>query len=201
MLHVASQLAHHPVVPDSRRVVPGAHLRIELIVACGDCRPRSVVETRGARQIGYRATLLEGIRDPRLIRNLDDFLSRYRDLVARLANSVAIASDSYQLTFRAYGHNAVMGSREPCLGKPGHKVGLLVDVVATTEEHASALLQRASSAGTKLEPVRGIPAGGNFAAPFSPNFVKIGPVFEWSVWHRMKVGYEREPCRVEFVDS
>jgi hypothetical protein len=86
------------------------------------------------------------------------------------------------------------------LGKPSHEIGLLVDVVASTEEHASALLQRASSAGSKLEPVRGTPAGGNFAAPFSPNFVKMGPVFEWSVWHRMQVRHEGDPFKVEFID-
>jgi hypothetical protein len=158
------------------------------------------VKLEGARQIGYRCAFVVGIRDPRLIHNLDDFLKRYRDLVARLANSLGIDPNSYQITFRAYGHNAVMGPREPNIGRPSHEIGLLVDVVASTEEQASALLQRASSAGTKLEPMRGIPVGGNFAAPFSPNFVNMGPVFEWSVWHRMEVEHERDPFRVEFIN-
>lgn len=161
---------------------------------------RPTVKLEGARIVGYRCSSLVGIRDPRLLARLDDFLDRLRDLTNRGAHSIGISQDEYSLTFRAYGRNAVMGDREPMHDAPIHEVGLLIDVVARTEAQSEALLQRCLSSGAKLEPVVGIPAGGNFAAPFSPNLLRLGPVFEWSAWHLLEVDDERHPFRLEIVE-
>lgn len=158
------------------------------------------IKLEGARQVGCRAALLVGIRDPRLIEGLDDFLARYEALIHRTARSLEIAPGSYSLKFRAYGRDAVMGEREPNRDRPSHEVGLLVDVVARTQDDALALIARASSTGAKLDPVRGIPAGGNFAAPFSPNMIPLGPAYEWSVWHLLETEDEAAPFRVEMID-
>ncbi|MDO8280450.1 MAG: acyclic terpene utilization AtuA family protein, partial [Burkholderiaceae bacterium] len=145
------------------------------------------VKLEGARPVGYRYAFLVGIRDPRLIANMDDFLARWRALFERTARSLGIAGDAWHLKFRVYGRDAVMGDREPLRMQPSHEVGLLIDVVADREEDAQALVTRGSSIGAKLDPVPGIPAGGNFAAPFSPNFIRMGETYEWSVWHLMTV--------------
>lgn len=161
---------------------------------------RPSVKLEGARPVGHRAAMLVGIRDPRLIAELDDYLDRFGTMIRRTARSLGIAEDSYRFRFLAYGRDAVMGLREPLRDSPPHEIGLLVDILARDEADAMALLARASSTGAKLAPVRGIPAGGNFAAPFSPNQIPIGPAFEWSVWHLLDCADESDPFRIEIMD-
>lgn len=158
------------------------------------------IKLEGARQVGFRAALLVGIRDPRLIGELDDFLRRYGEMIHRTARSLEIAPGSYSFKFRAYGRDAVMGEWEPNRDRPSHEIGLLVDVVAASQEDALALVARASSTGAKLDPVAGIPAGGNFAAPFSPNMIPLGPAYEWSAWHLLECEDESAPFRIEMID-
>lgn len=161
---------------------------------------RPTIKLEGARLVGHRAAMLVGIRDPRLIAELDDYLERFGAMIHRTAKSLGISPETYRFRFLVYGRDAVMGEREPFRDRPSHEIGLLVDILAATPEDAHALLARASSTGAKLDPVRGVPAGGNFAAPFSPNQVPIGPAFEWSVWHLLECADEADPFRVEILD-
>jgi hypothetical protein len=187
---ISAEFAHFEQLDERRVRVTGSQFTP---------RPHTI-KLEGAIAVGFRAAILVGIRDPRIVNNLDDFLLRYRAVVTRIAASLGIPPGDYHLTFRAYGRDAVMGSLEPRRNDPIHEIGLIVDVVARSSEEAESLLTRASSAGAKLEPQPGIPAGGNFAAPFSPNLLSIGEVFEWSAWHLLDVDNERDPFRVELVD-
>ena len=40
---------------------------------------------------------------------------------------------------------------------------------------------------TRLDIGGGLGGGGNFAYPFSPSLIKVGPVYEWGAWHVMDV--------------
>ena len=160
---------------------------------------RPSVKLEGARLVGYRAILLAGIRDPRLLACLDDFLESYRTLLERIAASLRIDPQSWSVRFRSYGHDAVLGEREPERDRPPHEVGLIVDVVAETQELATALASRAGPTGSRFDFTGRLGGGGNFAYPFSPSVLRVGPVYEWSVWHVLDVDDERDPFRTEIV--
>lgn len=148
------------------------------------------IKLEGARLIGYRRILLCGLRDPRLIARIDDFLDAYRTALARIARSLGIAEDDYQLQFRVYGRDAVMGELEPLRHQLGHELGLIVDLVGKTPEIAQALGTRLGPTGSRLDIFGGLGGGGNFAYPFSPSLIDVGPAFDWSVWHVAEVDQE-----------
>ena len=50
-----------------------------------------------------------------------------------------IPDDAYQLHVRVYGRDGVMGELEPHHGPPPHEVGLVIEVVADTQEIANTI--------------------------------------------------------------
>jgi len=89
--------------------------------------------------------------------------------------------------FRVYGRDAVMGAYEPLASQPAHELGLVVDVVGRSPEIAAAMGSRLGGTGTRLDIIGELGGGGNFAYPFSPSLIKVGPVYEWGAWHVMEV--------------
>jgi hypothetical protein len=145
--------------------------------------PHPTVKVEVVELVGYRAVLMAGIRDPRILERIDEFLGRYRELLARAARSLSVGEDDYKLQFRVYGLDAVLGQAEPERGVTGHEVGLLVDVVGRTQEVCDAMASRLGPTGNRLDILGNLGGGGVFAYPFSPSLVKMGPVYEWNVWH------------------
>lgn len=145
------------------------------------------VKLEGAALEGYRSLLIAGIRDERLIDRFDDFLAAYREAIVRVCRSMGIEPDRYRLNFRCYGRDAVLGEREVVPPTEAHEIGLIVDVVAETEELATAVAARLGPVGSRLDLTGRAGGGGNFAYPFSPSVINVGPVYRWSVWHTMEV--------------
>jgi hypothetical protein len=160
---------------------------------------RPSVKLEGARFVGYRAVLIAGIRDPRLLAQLPLFLAEYRELLQRVVKSLGISPEQWSVRLRPYGHSAVLGNIEPNPGHQPQEVGLVVDVVADTEDLAVAIAGRAGAPGSRLDVTGGLGGGGNFAYPFSPNVLRGGAVFEWSVWHVLELDDESEPFRLELI--
>lgn len=145
--------------------------------------PHPTLKIEGAELIGHRTVLITGIRDPRVIARLDEFLDAYRALLERVARSMGIAREDYVLQFRVYGRDAILGAFERRAAHPAHEVGLLVDVVGRSAEISAALGTRLGPTGSRLDITGKLGGGGNFAYPFSPSLVNVGPVYQWSVWH------------------
>jgi hypothetical protein len=151
------------------------------------------VKLEGAALEGYRSLLIAGIRDPRVIERFDEFLARYRDSVARVVRSIGVEEDQYTLGFRCYGRDGVLGDRESALVTAPHEIGLIVDVVGETEEISRAIATRLGPLGSRLDITGRQGGGGNFAYPFSPSVIPVGPVYRWSVWHTMAIETEEIP--------
>ena len=62
----------------------------------------------GAKQVGYRSVCMGGIRCPTMIEKLDDLLAQAID-----KTNTHFAPDELQISFRAYGRDAVMAEMEP----------------------------------------------------------------------------------------
>ncbi|MEM9681763.1 MAG: acyclic terpene utilization AtuA family protein [Pseudomonadota bacterium] len=141
------------------------------------------VKIEGAELIGYRAITICGTRDPILIDQYEDYIANVRDNIAQKAAAVGISPDSYHLTYRTYGLNGVMGEREPLAGSPGHELGLLVEVIANTQEEANAVLSIARVNTMHIDFPGRLCKEGNMAFPFSPSDIECGPAYRFSVYH------------------
>lgn len=149
------------------------------------------VKLEGAELVGYRSIVIVGVRDAIMIGQIDDLLDDARRRAdARFAPS---PTSSYTIDFHVYGKNAVMRGLEPNPSVVPQEIGLLIDVVAKTQDRANAVamfvrgtLQHASYPGI-------ITTAGNLAYPFSPFNVPVGPAYRFSVYHLLPL---TDPCEV-----
>ena len=153
------------------------------------------VKLEGAGRVGYRTMVIGGIRDPVALRRLDETLEAVE---TKTWNFFARnAAQSYSLRFIIYGRDGVMGAAEPTPEITGHEVGLLLDVVADTQEIADTICAyaRASLQHYYYEGIRA--TGANIAFPVAPSDIPCGPVYEFTVHHLVEVGDPLEMFPVE----
>jgi hypothetical protein len=134
------------------------------------------VKLEGAAQAGFRSIVLGGIRDPRAIAEIDHILDETRAAVA-----ASLGDLEYELSFRVYGRDGVLGSSEREVA-PAHELGLLCEAIAPEQELAHAVAQAAEAAVITAPYPGSISATGNLAVPFSPLVTDVGPAFEWAVF-------------------
>jgi hypothetical protein len=111
-----------------------------------------------------------------------------------------MSSQDYQLLVRLYGKDGVEGEVEPCKEK-AHELGLIIEVVARTQEMANDVCAVARS--TMLHyPYKGRKAtAGNLAFPYSPSDIPMGASYRFSIYHLMELeeSYELFPIELEEV--
>ncbi len=146
----------------------------------------------GARSAGFRTIVIGGIRDPIAISRLDEMTA-----AVRTATEALFRDRNYLLRFVIYGRDGVMAEREPT-PVPGHEVGVLLDVVAPTQERADTVCAFARSQLQHYH-YQGIKAtAANIAFPTAPSDIKCGEVFEFSVYHLMDAGDPLELFPIEY---
>lgn len=146
---------------------------------------RHTVKVEGARLIGYRAALIAGIRDPNVISNIDVVTKRAEEMA--FANLDGIDPGKVSVTWRAYGRDAVLGERDPDRRKAPHEIGLMIDVVAESQDLANTVLTMMRSSALHCPFEGRTTTAGNLAFPFSPSDLAGGPVYEFSAYHLMEV--------------
>jgi len=156
---------------------------------------RLTVKLEGAAQIGYRSLVLGGMRDPRLIAEIDHVMGVVEEAVAQ-----SLGGEEYQLSFRIYGRDGVLGPSEPETAPP-REVGVVCEAVAPTESLAHAVAQAAESAIITAPYPGGISATGNLAMPFSPLVVDVGAAYEWRVFCLAEADDEASLFPVEIVHT
>jgi len=150
------------------------------------------VRIEGAALAGYRSIVVAGIRDPLLLRQIDKFLSSLRAVVSRkIEESLKISSDAYTLNFRVYGWNGSLGPLEPISQVEGHEVGLIIDVVAPSQSMVADILPLVWHTGLHhpIPEYEGLIS--NFAFPFSPPGIDVGPVYHFCANHVWQL---KDPC-------
>lgn len=165
-----AQVDRQTVRVSGSRFMPAASLKVKL---------------EGARRVGARAFTIAGARDRHVIANLAAIEQAVSDAVQRNLNAQA-REEGYQLHFRYYGKNGVLGELEPSANDPA-EVGILIEAIAPTQALASYVLSLARSSYLHC-PFAGRKAtAGNLAFPFSPSDFEGGDVYEFSLYHLMKV--------------
>jgi hypothetical protein len=141
------------------------------------------VKVEGARQTGYRAISLAGVRDPQFIASCDEILQAVRRQVAE----ITVGQQRGDLYFHVYGRDGVLGPTEPVRRTASHELGILIEAVAPTQAEANALLSVTRSTLLHYGYPGRISTAGNLAFPFSPSDFPAGDVYEFSVYHLMEL--------------
>jgi hypothetical protein len=150
------------------------------------------VKLEGAELVAYRTVLVCGVRDPVLIAGLEAaeaaVVTRTREYFEHIAPA------DYQILFHHYGVDAVMGSSEPLRGTGlPHEVGLVMEVVAVTQEMADTICAFARATLMHHHYTGRKATAGNLALPFAPSDVPLGPVYRFNVYHLLEV---ENPCAI-----
>ena len=140
---------------------------------------RPTLRFEGAERVGYRSFVLGGIRDPFLIRQIDEYTAG----CAQQTRELAGADESVRIEWILYGRDGVMGAMEPERHAPVHELGVLAEVLAATQEeaHDVAALLEARMIGYAYPGAKTRTA--HVAFPFSPLVNDTGPVYRFSVLH------------------
>ncbi len=136
------------------------------------------VKLEGAKGAGFRTVSICANRDPIFISQVDAILE---DLRKRTADNLS-ADFEYNLDFIVYGKNGVMGALEPQKEITSHEIGIVIDVVADTQEHSSAACAIARSTLLHYGYPGRIATAGNLAFPFSPSDMKVGEIYVFNIY-------------------
>ncbi len=147
------------------------------------------VKLEGAKQVGYRTLSIAGTRDPIMIEQLDHTIEVVKETVRD--NFVDLSEDDYELLFRIYGRDGVMGELEPDGEISSHEVGIIIEVVANTQKLANTICSFARSTMLHYGYPGRVATAGNLAFPYSPSDLKAGEVYEFNLHHLLAVD---DPC-------
>jgi acyclic terpene utilization AtuA family protein len=151
------------------------------------------VRIEGAALAGYRSIVVAGIRDPLVLRQLDHFLATLRTVVEqKVADNLKLKPDTYTLQFRVYGRDGSIGELEPMRSVEGHEVGLVIDVVAATQELSADILPLVWHTGLHHPIAEHQGLISNLAFPFSPPGMEAAPVYRFCANHVWELS---EPCK------
>jgi hypothetical protein len=155
------------------------------------------IKLEGAQLVGYQTAVIGGIRDPHIIRSLDSLLPKAKAYFdARIADLFPgqISSKDYDISYRIYGRDAVMGLLEPMRNsQAAYEVGVLITITAPSQELANKIATLVShvSAHLPVPAYHGIIS--SIAYPFSPPELARGPVYRFSLNH---VVLPDDPCEM-----
>lgn len=155
------------------------------------------VKLEGVRKVGYRTISVAGVKDPVMIAKIDDIV---RSVKARVKdNFEAYGITDFFLDFKIYGKNGVMGLFPDADNRTAHELCIVIEAVADTQERADTICGFARSTMLHFGYEGRISTAGNLAFPFSPSDCKVGEVYEFNVYHLMKVNDPAEYFPVEYM--
>ena len=141
------------------------------------------VKLEAAEMNGYSAITFAATRDPGLIGQLDSFIASAKEASHTKIAALGIARDAYEIVFRLYGKNGVMGDWEPLQHVVSHEIAILAEVVGKTQEIANASLALTRVTLLHSDFPGRLCKEGNMAFPFSPSDIERGPIYQFTMQH------------------
>jgi hypothetical protein len=145
------------------------------------------IKLEAAQLVGYSAITFAGTRDPGLISQIDSFMEQAENASHTKIAALGIARADYQIVFRIYGKNGVMGAMEPLQNQVSHELGILAEVIAISQEIANAALALVRVTLLHSDFPGRLCREGNMAFPFSPSDMERGPSYEFSMNHVLEI--------------
>jgi hypothetical protein len=161
------------------------------------------IKLEGAQRTGYQTVIIGGIRDPHIIRGLDELLPRARAYFeARIADIFGgqLRPQDYDIHYRLYGRDGVLGGAEPRRGDTPWEVGVLITITAPTQAYATKIASMVAhvSAHLPVPEYEGIVS--SIAYPFSPPEIERGAVYRFSLNHVVIPDNPLEMFRTDFIE-
>ena len=156
------------------------------------------IKIEGVALIGYRTISIVGIRDPNLVSNIDEFLQKVKNQVKERFKDKSPLK--YNLVFQTYGKNAVLGPSEFIVKPNPHELGIVINVIADNQKLAHTICAFTRGRIFFNDYPKKTTTAGNVAVLFSPGDVDLGPVYNWNIWHALKLDNPCEPFEVKIID-
>ncbi|HYC46278.1 MAG TPA: acyclic terpene utilization AtuA family protein [Burkholderiales bacterium] len=148
--------------------------------------PRYTVKLEGAEKAGYQSIVIGSVRDPFIIRQIDDWTGRLTERIHARVNQVygeTLKRADYVVHIRVYGKNGTMGPLEPVKEIRSHELCLIIEITAPTQEIASSIAGIVRHQGLHLP----IPEWSGLitalACPYNPAHLDRGAVYRFNVNH------------------
>ena len=145
---------------------------------------RYTVKLEGAEKAGYQSIVIGSVRDPFIIRQIDDWTARLTERIHARVKQVygeKLRREDYVVHIRIYGKNGTMGPLEPVKEIRSHELCLIIEVTAPTQEIASSIAGIVRHQGLHLP----IPEWSGLitalACPYNPAHLDRGPVYRFNV--------------------
>ena len=143
------------------------------------------LKLEGARKIGYRTVSIAACKDPVMISKIDSIVEAVKAKVTSNFRNFGITE--FFLDFKLYGKSGVMGMFKNIAAESCSELGIVIEAVADKQETANTICSFARSTMLHFGYEGRISTAGNLAFPFSPSDFKVGEVYEFSMYHLMKV--------------
>jgi Acyclic terpene utilisation family protein AtuA len=153
------------------------------------------VKMEGVKETGCRTISIAGIRCPSMIDELDYVLGEVRHRTERYFKEMGIEASTFRLLYHIYGRDGVMRELEPLSQTVPHEVGLVMEVVAQSQEISQAICHHVSGALLHVDYPGQFNDAGNLAFPYSPSEIPMGSVYEFSIYHLLHLSDPTEPFR------
>lgn len=161
---------------------------------------RYTVKLEGAEKVGYQSVVFGSVRDPFIVRQIDDWTARLRERIhGRVAQvyGAALKREQYEINMRIYGKNGTMGPLEPVKEIRSHELALLIEATAPTQEIASSVagIIRHQALHLPIPEWSGLITA--LACPYNPAHLDRGAVYRFNVNHVVEPDDPYEMFRME----
>lgn len=146
------------------------------------------IKLEGARPCGFHSVFMGGIRDPILISQIDKFVAMVEKYVR------GQISYPYDLKFHIFGKNAVMGASDPGYGDEFVPTEICISgqARADTQAKATHIINLARIVFMHGPYPNQLATSGNFAMPYAPFDIPMGPLSEFCIYHLMQINDPEE---------
>lgn len=152
------------------------------------------VKIEGARKTGERCMGFVGLRDPHVVRHVDDAIEWVKSAVAKRFGGV-----QYELYFHVFGRDGVLKELEPVRQGQAHELGIVVEGLATTE----ALAEKITDFAVRMFFLARIPGvkGTAGAAATTKKTMKSSPGYVWNINHTVPIDDPMELFPVHMTEG
>lgn len=164
------------------------------------------VKLEGAEKMGYQSVVIGSVRDPFIVRQIDDWTARLRARIDARVQQIfgeTLKAGQYHLAIRIYGRNGTMGELEPVRETTAHELCLIIEATAPTQESASAIagIVRHQALHLPIPEWSGLITA--LACPYNPAHLDRGAVYRFNVNHVVEPDdpYEMFPMELYAVDG
>lgn len=160
------------------------------------------VKLEGAEKAGYQSIIIGSVRDPFIIRQIDDWVARLNDrLHSRIAEVYGgeIGADDYSVRTRIYGKDGTMGTLEPIREIRSHELCLVFEITAPDQETANAIagITRHQALHLPIPEWSGLIT--TLAIPYNPAYLERGAVYRFNVNHIVEPDDPYEMFPIEII--